>query len=80
MKNIIRQIYYINKIQSVSGCQNNQTAGPISVKFGRKAQLNHVGKIAIVYISNPAPGGAGGLKTLKAEGNTKQNCLQNKNV
>jgi len=35
----------------VSGCQNlivSQTAGPISVKFGRKAQLNHLGKIAIV--------------------------------
>jgi len=38
---------YINKIQSVSGCHNlivSQTA----VKFGKKAQLNHVGKIAIV--------------------------------
>jgi len=44
-------IFYINKIQSASGCQKLvvfQTAGPISVKFCRKAQLNHVGKIAIV--------------------------------
>jgi len=44
-----------------------QTAGPLSVKFGRKAQLNPMGKIAKVYISNPTPGG-GELKTLKAEG------------
>jgi len=35
--------YY--KIQSVSV---SQTAGPILVKFGRKAQLNPVGKIALV--------------------------------
>jgi len=25
----------------------SHTAGPITVKFGRNAQLNHVGKIAI---------------------------------
>jgi len=37
--------------------------------FGRKAQLNPVGKIA--------PGN-GGLKTFKAEGNNQQNCLQNR--
>jgi len=40
------------------------------VKFGRKAQLNHMGKIAIVFYLYPCPPGAWGLKTLKAEGNT----------
>jgi len=38
------------------------------VKFGRKAQLNPAGKIAVVLYLYP--GGHGGLKTLKAEGNT----------
>jgi len=52
-ENFHHQILYldVNKIQSVSGCQNHivsQTAGPISVKIDRKAQLNHLGKIAIV--------------------------------
>jgi len=57
----------------VSGGQNlivSQTAEPISVKFGRKAQQNHVGKIAIVLYLIPCPRERGELKTLKAEGNT----------
>jgi len=47
--NIMTSSYLYNCV-SVSGCQNltvSQTAGPISVKLGRKAQLNHVVKIAI---------------------------------
>jgi len=59
---------YINKIQSVSGCQNLiVTAGPIPVKFGGKAQLNLMGKTAIVLYLKPH---LQGLKTIKAEGNT----------
>jgi len=57
---------YINEIQSVSGCQNLivcQTAGPISVKFGRK---NPVGKIAIVLHPYPLSTGHGGLKNTKS--------------
>jgi len=53
---------YINYIQSVSGCQNlivSQTAGPILVKFGGKAQLNYVGKIVVVLYLTP-PLGCGG--------------------
>jgi len=48
----------------------SQNAGPISVKFARKAQLNHLGKIAIVLNLLPCTRVHGGLKTLKAEGNT----------
>jgi len=40
------------------------------VKFGRETQLNPVGKIAIVLYPYPHPWRRGGLKTLKAEGNT----------
>jgi len=40
------------------------------MKFGRKAQLNHMGKIAIVLYLIPCPWGLWRLKTLKAEGNT----------
>jgi len=39
------------------------------VKFGRKAQVNHMGKVAIFYISYPIPGDRG-AKKIKAEGNT----------
>jgi len=49
----------INKIQSVSGCQNliiSQTAGPISVKFGRKAQNRDS------FISLTPPPGVWGTK------------------
>jgi len=61
---VFMTIFYTNKIQCVivSVCQNvivSQTAGPISAKFGTKAQLNPVGKIAIV--SYPHTGGRGGL-------------------
>jgi len=57
----------------VSGFQNlivSQTAGPVSVKFDRKAQLNSLGEIGIVLHLSPCPEGLGGEKTLKAEGNT----------
>jgi len=42
---------YKSKHVSVSGCLNlmvSQTAGPLSLKFGSKAQLYYVGIIAIV--------------------------------
>jgi len=48
----------------VSGCQNliaSQTPRPITVKFSRKAQLNCVGKIGIVFIS-----GVWGAKNTKS--------------
>jgi len=56
----------MNKNQSVSGYQNlivPQTAGLISVKFGRKAQLKHRGKIAIILYLYPTPGGVGAKNT-----------------
>jgi len=48
----------------------SQTVEPISMKFGRKTLLNPVGKIPIVLFPSPLPRGYGGLKILKAEGNT----------
>jgi len=45
-----------SKCMGVSGCHNllaAQTPGPISVKFGRNAQLNDVFKIAIVLYPYP---------------------------
>jgi len=41
------------------------------MKFGRKTWVNPGGKIATILYPYPCPrGGVGGLKTLKAEGNT----------
>jgi len=63
-------------------CQNVRTlwspkpAGPISEKFGRKAQLNHVDKIAIVLYLEPRPWERGGLKTLTAELFTEQKMFK----
>jgi len=53
VQSLFYDIFYLYKLKhvSVSGCQNlivSQTAEPLSVKFGRKAQLNLVGKILIV--------------------------------
>jgi len=43
----------------------SQTAGPISMKFSRKAQLKLVGKIAIASYLYPCPG-AGIVKNTKS--------------